>query len=201
MNTQMKDEKDIEEKSVYAPLGETVFTHAGKGTWEASLYDTPVLLERVEHNLWKCINQEDNQVLGEGTTRSEAMREAFYEMAREHGYSPKEAKRLAWILVEQRYRSYGGHKPRKSTKGAKDSTNGNVIALDTQRQAQKSHCDGIIDNMVCALKGYKTAYNKTFGGWMFYKRNSDGKIEGDIEGPYPTEEDMAEAILEDIRHG
>ncbi len=102
------------DKKVFA-TGEKVFTKIGSGLWTAELYNIPVILERVHHDHWKCIDENTDKLLGEGSTRNEAMREAFYKQAVEKGYDAKEADRLHWILVPQKYRSYGGHKPRRKT--------------------------------------------------------------------------------------
>lgn len=184
--------RKVIDKKVFA-TGEKVFTKIGSGLWTAELYNIPVMLERVHHDKWQCRDENTDKLLGEGSTRNEAMREAFYQQAAQKGYDAKEADRLHWILIPQKYRSYGGHKPRRKTVNVegyrKFSSND-----DNNRQEVKPY--DALENIQSALSQYKTSYNKVLGGWHYYKRNDEGDIEGGVKGPFKTQKEMFKHIMQ-----
>lgn len=188
------------DKKVFA-TGEKVFTKIGSGLWTAELYNQPVMLERVHHDHWKCINENTNKLLGEGSTRNEAMREAFYNEATIHGYDAREADRIHWILIPQKYRSYGGHKPRRKTVNAKVEgyrklpSQDNVTNIQTRDIGEYSQ--DAVERIQKALAQYKTSYNKVLGGWHYYKRDNQGNIEdGKVYGPFKNEKEMFRDIMQ-----
>lgn len=187
------DDIPTKEKTVFAS-GEVVFTHLEKGVWKAELYNREVLLNRLNYNHWVCVDEDSGELLGEGSTRNEAMREAFYHEVERVGYNPHEASRLDWILQPQKYRSYGGHKPRKRTKTAKTKDNVTPIRVE-DRRAEERKQDDAVERVRHAFDKYRTAYNSVLGGWMYYKRDDKGKIEGEIEGPFKSERDMIEDMM------
>lgn len=209
----------IEEKKVFAKTGETVFTYVSTGVWEAKLFDREVTLVRLEPQKWHCIDKYNEEILGEGTTRNDAMREAFYEQSVINGYDPKEAVRLDWVLEEQKYRSYGGHKPRRKTKNV--APTGKVVDINHRKnqeferekeealskinepieapEDQQDFDDGgalSVERLKRTLENYRTSYNSMLGGWVYYRRDSKGRMTGSIYGPFETENDMFVNILE-----
>lgn len=176
-------------KKIIPATGEKVFTHAGKGLWTARLYDHDVLLDRAHHNHWKCVDATTKEVYGEGSTRNEAMREAFYHMVEEEGYDKEEAERLDWILVKQPYRSYGGHKAK-----SKHKKNSNVVDIHT-KECVEDDAEEDLKRIRQDIERYRTAYNATLGGWLFYERGEDGEIVGGVCGPYSSKQEMLSEIL------
>lgn len=213
-----------DEKKVFAKVGETIFSYINSGKWEATLNDREVILERLGHLKWECRDKFNNELLGEGTTRNMAMREAFFEQAIINGYDAKEAVRLDWVLEEQKYRSYGGHRPRKSgvksnrkTKASREK----VVNLDNHKNELRDHAasseqdsrkamnapedhNHIGDEFDAALSverlkrnidHYRTAYNDTLGGFVYYKRDGKGRMVGGLKGPFTTEKELFDSIL------
>lgn len=164
------------EKKLFAKVGETVFTYVDTGLWEATLYDREVVLKRSEPQKWQCIDKYNKEILGEGATRNEAMREAFYEQSVIHGYDPKEAVRLDWVLEEQKYRSYGGHKPRRKTKNRSkvvDINHRKYRERDEESseetvKVEPSDDDGSlsVERLKQVIDHYRTAHNEVLGGWV-----------------------------------
>ena len=92
-------------KPVTARNNDPVFTRIDKGHYTADLCGYKVKLTRVKHYEWLCIDSTTDKVLGEGTTRNKAMKDAFYKVQHD------ESKRLDWVLIDQPYRRYT--EPRK----------------------------------------------------------------------------------------
>lgn len=204
------------EKKLFAKVGETVFTYVDTGVWEATLYDREVQLNRLEPQKWQCIDKYNKEVLGEGSTRNEAMREAFYEQSVVNGYDAREAVRLDWVLEEQKYRSYGGHKPRRSTKKTTKSSkvvdinhrkmreeeeavskiNEPIVAPEDQEETNEENAAFSVERLKRFIENYRTAYNHMLGGWVYYQRDEKGRMIGSIHGPFNNETEMFANILE-----
>jgi hypothetical protein len=189
-------------KKLYAK-GETVFTHIGSGLWASTLYGKDVMLERVTHNKWRCVDEETNKTIGDGKNRNQAMREAFYCLAEKHGYDAKEAARIDWILVPQPYRSYGGHKPRgqSTTKNSlRDNSRKIVATKKTEDEkpkitevAEVAEVEQTTDDQ---FDHYKFAYNEKLGGWFYFNEGDvlDASLEK-LHGPFKNEGEMLKDII------
>ncbi len=188
---------NAEKKKIYAPKGKEnkVFTRIGSGLWTADLYGNPVILERAKHDHWKCIDENTSHIIGEGSTRNEAMKEAFYNVAESKGYDAREAVRLEWILESDIYRSYDGHKPRKSFKKDDKEKPKEYQKVTPINRVSKDEAEQMRLNDI--FKQYTVAFNKILGGWFFYKKNKEtGDIETGVQGPFASESQMFEAILQ-----
>ncbi len=214
-----------EGKKVFAKIGENVFSYVETGVWAATLFGDEVIVKSVGNLKWECRDKFTNELLGEGTTRNMAMREAFFEKMLYVGYDEKEAERLDWVLEEQPYRSYGGHRPRKGGKNTQTKTKASrnkVVNLNNHKDelrdnAVNTHRDNrksinapedhrqisdeydaamSVERLKQAIGGYRTAFNPVMGGFFYYQRDKNGRMVGEFQGPFTTEKDMFTAIIE-----
>lgn len=161
-------------KRIKARNNDPVFTYVDTGKYSANLLGYDVLLVRAKHDMWHCVDAETNDFLGDGQTRNQAMRDAYYAVVTE------EAKRLDWVLANQPYRSYGGHKPRSSSAPAKAKRKEKVTPI---HKIDYSKWRVIYSDM---LKSY------------FYTSKDDVYLEN-LNGPFSSEEEMATAITRNTK--
>lgn len=190
------------------PATTQVFEYVSTGVYRADILGYSITVRRLRHSQWEAIDNATKRVMGEGSTRQSAVREAFYDIVN------SEEKRLEWILNEQPYRVYGT-KPRRTKKeieaanatpatkeaktmkslkvttGAKpkekSSTKPKGVKTQAKTQAKKQRCDDDDDS-------FEFSYNEKLGGHLWLKRGPDNKI-AVAHGPFATEQEMLDDLM------
>lgn len=193
-------------KTVTARNNDPVFTRIGTGFYVADLCGYKVKLERVKHDEWICSDEDSEAILGEGSTRNKAMKDAFYKIQNE------EAKRLDWILIDQPYRRYT--EPRKLNRGKSNGKSGPVeekpqevapaqeIEEAPQQEANESTAKIapeklrrlLTRSVMDAIRKHYTIKHNERLGYFWSRIGEDGNLDN-LEGPFDNELATFENIL------